>query len=77
MRTVTSKRDAILRAGWRAVVLSMIFALALVACSLAYAALFGIAGGDLVVAARNLVIALLSGAAVLWLCVNRELLVEA
>lgn len=76
MRDVT-KRDVILRAGWRCVVLSMIFALALLACSLGYAALFGLAGGAWAAAAGNLVIAAMSGAGLLWLCIHRELLVEA
>lgn len=77
MRTVGAKRDRILRAGWRGTVLMLIFALGLLACSLAYATLFGVTAGAWREAARSLCLAMLAGGAVAWLCANREHLVEA
>ena len=77
MRIVDAKRDRLLRAGWRLTVLMLIFTLGLIACSLAYATLFGVTGGAWREAARSLSLATLAGLAVGWLCANREHLVEA
>ena len=77
MRTVGAKRDRILRAGWRCTVLLLVFTLGLLACSLAYATLFGLTAGAWRDAARSLCLATLAGAAVVWLFANRDNLVEA
>ncbi|RZL98250.1 MAG: hypothetical protein EOP68_25650 [Sphingomonas sp.] len=66
-----------LSAVWRGTVLMMIFALGLVACSLAYGALFGLTAGAWRDAARSLSLATLAAVAVGWLYANREHLVEA
>lgn len=70
-------RDAIVRAGWRGTVLAMIFTLMLLACSLAYGALFAITDRAWAQSARSFAVATLAGAAVAWLAAHREDLIEA
>lgn len=70
-------RDAIVLAGWRCVVLSLIFILTVLGCSLSLSALFGVTSGAWREAGTSLGIALLAGGAVAWLCAHRADLVEA
>lgn len=69
-------RDTLLREGWRAIILSLIFALALTGLSMVYRALFAAIGGAWPNAAALILLAALAGLWLKWLCENRSELVE-
>lgn len=69
-------RDAFLREGWRVVILSLIFALAMGGLSMIYRALFAAIGGAWPSAGVMLVASLFAAFCLKWLCENRDELVE-
>lgn len=69
-------RDALLREGWRIVILSLIFALAMAGLSMIYRALFAAIGGAWPSAGVMLGVSVAAAFCLKWLCENRDELVE-
>jgi hypothetical protein len=70
-------RDTLLREGWRVVILSLIFALAMGGLSMIYRALFAAIGGAWPSAAAMTFASLVAAFWLKWLCENRTELVES
>jgi hypothetical protein len=69
-------RDTLLREGWRMVILSLIFALAMAGLSMIYSALFAAIGGAWHSAAAMIGASVVAALWLRWLCENRNDLVE-
>ena len=70
-------RDTLLREGWRVIVLSIIFTLAMIGLSMIYRALFAAIAGAWPSAAAMIAASALAAFWLKWLCENRNELVES